>query len=114
MAFVHMMEFPIGDRSTENYDFATQKLAGEEFEGLLVHTAGFDDDSGVWRMLDVWESREHADRFMERMLEAMPLDSLPRQDTASPAGCCARKVTAPVAVPLSNALAVSITWGVER
>ena len=83
MAFVHLMEFSIGDRSTENYDFAREKLVDEEIDGLLVHTAGFDDDSGVWRMLDVWESREHADRFMQRMMEMMPLESLPRQDTAA-------------------------------
>ena len=64
MTFVYMQEFKIGDRSTSNYDFMKEKIGDEQIEGLIVHTAGFDDDSGVWRMLDVWESKEQADRFM--------------------------------------------------
>ena len=68
MAIVHMQEYEIGDRSTENYDFMKEKLGDIQIEGLIVHTAGFDDDSGVWRMLDVWESREHADKFMVRVM----------------------------------------------
>ena len=30
----------------------------------LIHTAGFDDELGVFRILDVWESKEHAERFL--------------------------------------------------
>jgi hypothetical protein len=82
MAVAMMQEFLIGDRSTANYDFMKEKLAGEQIEGLLAHTAGFDDENGVWRMLDVWESREHADRFMERMVHMVTPESLPRPDTA--------------------------------
>ena len=58
MAVAYISEFPIGDQSTENYEFMKEKLAGEEIDGLIVHTAGFDDDNGVWRLVDVWESRK--------------------------------------------------------
>ena len=86
MAVVHLQEFEIGDRSTENYDFVKEQLGDVPIEGLIVHTAGFDDDSGVFRMLDVWESREHADRFMERVMATMGDDpeSFPRPDTFAP------------------------------
>lgn len=86
MAIVHMQEYEIGDRSTANYDFMKEKLGDVPIEGLIVHTAGFDDDSGVWRMLDVWESREHADQFMVRvmaMVEDGP-EAFPRPDTFVP------------------------------
>ena len=56
MAVAYISEFPIGDRSTENYEFLKEKLAGEQIDGLLVHTAGFDDHNGVWRLVDVWET----------------------------------------------------------
>lgn len=86
MAIVHMQEYEIGDRSTENYDFMKEKLGDIQIEGLVVHTAGFDDDSGVWRMLDVWESREHADKFMVRVMAMMGdgPESFPRPDTFVP------------------------------
>jgi len=83
MPVVYMQEFPIGDRSTENYEFMKAKLDGEEIEGLLVHTAGFDDDNGVWRLVDVWKTREDADRFMQRVMEMVRPEELPRPDTAA-------------------------------
>jgi len=83
MAVAYISEFPIGDRSTENYEFLKEKLAGEQIDGLLVHTAGFDDHNGVWRLVDVWETREQAERFMQRMMELVTPDELPRPDTAT-------------------------------
>jgi hypothetical protein len=83
MTFVYMQEFKIGDRSTANYDFMKDKIGDQKIDGLIVHTAGFDDDSGVWRMLDVWESKEQADRFMEQVMGTVRLEELPRQDTAT-------------------------------
>jgi hypothetical protein len=82
MPVAYIQEFPITERSIENYEFIKRKLAGEQIDGLLVHTAGFDDDNGVWRLVDVWETREHADRFMERMMEMVKAEELPRPDTA--------------------------------
>ena len=85
MAIVHMQEYEIGDRSTDNYDFMKEKLGDAPIEGLIVHTAGFDDESGVFRVVDVWESREHADRFMERFMAMVSgPEDLPRPDTAAP------------------------------
>ena len=83
MTYVYMQEFKIGDRSTANYDFMKKQIGDQKVEGLIVHTAGFDDESGVWRMLDVWESKEQADRFMERVMGTVRLEDLPRQDTAT-------------------------------
>ena len=82
MTVVFIQEFPIGDRSTENYEFMKEKLGSEPIDGLLMHTAGFDDDNGVWRLVDVWETQEQADRFMQRMMEMVTPEELPRPDTA--------------------------------
>jgi hypothetical protein len=61
---VYVQEFPIADRSTTNYDFVADKIGEGPFDGLIVHTAGFDDESGVFRILDVWETREQAESFL--------------------------------------------------
>jgi len=45
MAVVYVQEFPIVDRSTTNYDFVADKIGDGPFEGLIAHTAGFDDDA---------------------------------------------------------------------
>lgn len=63
MAVAYIQEFPIGDRSTSNYDFIAEKIGDGPFQGLIAHTAGFDDEGGVFRILDVWETREDAERF---------------------------------------------------
>ena len=56
MAVAYIQEFPIGDRTTSNYDFMADKIGDGPFEGLIVHTAGYDDEAGVFRILDVWET----------------------------------------------------------
>ena len=71
MAIAYLQEFEIqgGDTSTTNYDAVTAELGPQAApEGLLIHTAGFDHDAGMFRIFDVWESREHADRFMTEKL----------------------------------------------
>jgi len=47
------------------------KIGEGPFEGLIVHTAGFDDEAGVFRILDVWETREHADRFLAEHVQPL-------------------------------------------
>jgi hypothetical protein len=50
-----------------------------------VHTAGFDDEAGVFRILDVWESREHAERFLAEHVEplmAQGPEAMPNPATA--------------------------------
>jgi hypothetical protein len=67
MAFAFLQEFaPTGDRSTANYDAINDRIPGPP-EGLIVHTAGFGED-GTFRIYDVWESKEHFQRFVESKL----------------------------------------------
>ncbi len=73
MATAYIQEFAIvdGDTSTDNYDAVTAQLGldGNAPEGLLLHTAGFDHDGGVFRIFDVWETREHGERFLRDTIE---------------------------------------------
>ncbi len=72
MAVAHVVEFPIegDDRSTTNYDSIAEKLReGPSADGLIFHTAGFDEDGGVFRVFDVWESREQAEALQERIMQ---------------------------------------------
>ncbi len=83
MAVAYIQEFPIvgGDTSTTNYDAVSSALGltGPP-DGLIAHTAGFDHTDGVFRIFDVWETREHGERFLteqlnpilERMMAAVP------------------------------------------
>ncbi|HZT45535.1 MAG TPA: hypothetical protein VFA24_05085 [Gaiellaceae bacterium] len=71
MAVAYLQEFEIrdGDTSTPNYDAVVKELALDRApDGLLIHTAGFDHDAGVFRILDVWETREHGEKFMNERL----------------------------------------------
>jgi hypothetical protein len=87
MAVAFIQEFPIvgGDLSTTNYDRVSEALnLASSPDGLIVHTAGFDQTDGVFRIFDVWETREQGDRFMneqlnpilERMMSEAPEGSL--------------------------------------
>jgi hypothetical protein len=70
MAIAFIQEFTIQDRSTTNYDAISERVrGGPPVEGLIVHTAGFDDDAGVFRIFDVWETREQAEAFEARVME---------------------------------------------
>jgi hypothetical protein len=71
MAVAYIQEFPIADRSTTNYDFVAEKVGDGPFEGLIAHTAGFDDEAGVFRILDIWETREHAERFLAEHVQPL-------------------------------------------
>ena len=72
MAYAHITEFESGDdRSTTNYDAFVGRVDAEgRPEGLIYHCAGF-DDSGVFRMFEVWQSRDERDRFVKERLEPM-------------------------------------------
>jgi hypothetical protein len=73
MAVAFVQEFKIvdGDTTTTNYDSVAEELGRIAPDGLIVHTAGFDHDRGVFRIVDVWESREAGQRFMDERL--MPI-----------------------------------------
>ncbi len=72
MAFAVIQEFPIegDDRSTPNYDRVQEALGIRENPpaGGIVHTAGFDEGAGVFRIFDVWESEEAWNAFFNDRL----------------------------------------------
>jgi hypothetical protein len=88
MAVAYVQEFEIqgDDRSTDNYDAVARRLGGEQDtpEGLIVHTAGFDEDRGVFRILDVWESEQHARRFIDERLMPIVNELLAGRSDAPP------------------------------
>ena len=88
MAFAFVQEFKISgdDRSTTNYDAIARRVdvASNPPDGLIVHTAGWDEESGVFRVFDVWESREQADRFIRERLQPALDEGVPNRDTATP------------------------------
>jgi hypothetical protein len=71
MAVAYIQEFPIENRRTKNYDWIAEKIGQGPFDGLICHTAGFDDDDNVFRIFDVWESREHAERFLAEHIQPL-------------------------------------------
>jgi hypothetical protein len=71
MAIAYVQEFEVkdGDTSTTNYDAVTAALNLQDApEGLLIHTAGFDLDAGLFRIFDVWETRAHGEKFINERL----------------------------------------------
>jgi hypothetical protein len=67
MAVAFVQEFAIvdGDTSTTNYDAVAAEIGDNAPDGLVVHSAGFDVERGVFRIFDVWESREAGQRFLD-------------------------------------------------
>jgi hypothetical protein len=70
MAVAYVQEFKIvdDDRTTAGYDAVAARLGDATIPGLILHTAGFDEDGGVFRIFDVWESKEAAVSFQEGTL----------------------------------------------
>jgi hypothetical protein len=71
MAVAFIQEFPAGDHSTANYDYVNEKIGDGPFDGLIAHSAGFDDAAGVFRIFDIWETREHAQRFLDEHIQPL-------------------------------------------
>jgi hypothetical protein len=87
MAVVHIQEFAYKDWSTANYDWAKEQIGNEPMDGLLAHTAGFDKDANVFRIMDIWESQEQAERFIEERVQPLMeqgVEALPDPDNATP------------------------------
>ena len=85
VAVVHEFDVEPGDRSAINYDAPSGRLDfdADPPAGLILHTAGFDDD--VFRTFDVWETEEHVRRFDEERMQPL-LEEGPRDPTrAGPA-----------------------------
>jgi hypothetical protein len=75
VAIAVIQEFPIEgeDRNTTNYDRIQEALGTRDNppDGGLVHTAGFDEQAGVFRIFDVWESQQAWEAFARDRL--MPI-----------------------------------------
>jgi hypothetical protein len=67
VAYIHITKSPGMDRSA--YDRVRAHLGEDRIEGQLSHIVGFSE--GSLHTVDVWASREHADRFAaERLFPA--------------------------------------------
>ena len=89
MPVVSIQEFAISgdDRSTANYDAMSERIGASAIppSGLIVHTAGWDEEAGVFRILVVWETQEEADRFRrERLIPAIEQGPANPDNTAPP------------------------------
>jgi hypothetical protein len=71
MPVAYIQEFAIKDRATTNYDFVKERIGEGPFDGLLIHSAGFDEEDGVFRILDIWETRQHAERFLAEHVQPL-------------------------------------------
>jgi hypothetical protein len=85
VAFIQEFAIRDGDTSTTNYDAVTAALDIQETpDGALIHTAGFDLEAGVFRIFDVWETREQGERFiadrLTPILERMAAEAQSRGD----------------------------------
>ncbi len=75
---------PSDDRTTTNYDLFGEKLdvVANPPAGLIVHSAGFSSD-GVFRIYEVWESREAQEQFYEERLAPL-IDEMMAAGTGAP------------------------------
>ena len=72
MAYAHITEFEFGDdRNTVNYDALGARLfdLGKP-QGAVHHSAGF-DETGVFRIYEVWESLDHRAHFVTETLQPL-------------------------------------------
>ena len=88
MPFVVLQEFKIegDDRSTTNYDSVSEHIGMDTNppDGMIIHTAGWDEEGGVFRILEVWESQEDAARFRRERLQPAFEAKLGAANTAPP------------------------------
>ena len=88
MAVAFVQEFKVqgDDRSTTTYDAVNERLNTRDNppEGGIVHTAGFDEDAGVFRIFDVWETREDGERFIREQLQPILAELMASRPDATP------------------------------
>jgi hypothetical protein len=87
VAFIQEWEITGEDRGTTNYDAINERLNTHDDppDGGVVHTAGFDEDARVFRIFDVWETREHGERFIrERLMPIIKEMTAGRSDAPPP------------------------------
>ena len=73
MPFVVLQEFKIerDNRSTTNYDSVSQHIGMDTNppDGMIIHTAGWDEEGRVFRIFEVWETQEDSARFRRERLQ---------------------------------------------
>jgi hypothetical protein len=80
MAVAFVQEFKIegDDRTTTNYDAVNERLTQEDAPaGLLIHFAGFDEDAGVFRIVNVWETRQQGQQYLDKKVLPTVREVLP-------------------------------------
>lgn len=58
--------YDVPGATLEQYDEVDQKVGSDRPEGAHLHVAGMTDDG--LKVIEVWDSEEHIDRFMEEGL----------------------------------------------
>jgi hypothetical protein len=88
MPFVVLQEFKIegADRSTTNYDSVSQHIGMDTNppDGMIIHTAGWDEQGGVFRIFEVWETQEDSERFRRERLQPALEEKLGAGNNAPP------------------------------
>jgi hypothetical protein len=86
MAVAFIQEFPIVTNETTNYDAIDAELDVEHnpVDGLILHTAGFDHDAGVFRIFDVWADAGSAKSFYEGKLAPLIAKVFANDPNAAP------------------------------
>jgi hypothetical protein len=82
MAIGMVVEVPGATQASYDAVIARMGLQENPPEGCLVHMAG--PVEGGWRVVDVWESQEHFDRFREERLgAALEAEGMPAPQTST-------------------------------
>jgi quinol monooxygenase YgiN len=55
--------YDVPGATLDQYDQVDQQVGSEKPDGVHAHIAGRTDDG--FRVIEVWDSREHIDRYME-------------------------------------------------
>jgi hypothetical protein len=85
MAVAFIQEWKEAGPDTRNYDAIAAKLdvPNNPPDGLIAHTAG-KDSNGAWRIFDIWESREQAQRFQDERLMPIVQEQMQQNDDMTP------------------------------
>ena len=71
MAFAFVQEFEIedGKRTTADYDAVNERLTQADApDGLVIHYAGFDPSTSVFRVVNVWQTREQGQEYHDNFV----------------------------------------------
>jgi hypothetical protein len=84
VAFIQEFVIVDGDTSTTNYDHINETIGSASVNGLISHSAGFDQEAGVFRIYDVWENSDAAKDFYENRLGPLLEEMMANDPSATP------------------------------